>query len=906
MAAVRNIIVRAGADINPLQRGMTRGQNVIRNFSRQANSHLGIMGVTIGNIFANLATRAIYATGQIAQNAVKDFATTESAAMGLQSILQAQGKSFSEAQGFIKSYVADGLVPLTDATTAFKQMSAAGYSIGDTEKILLRIKDAAAFNRQASLTMGEAVRSATEGIKNENSILVDNSGITKNLSVMWKEYAASIGTTFDKLTAAQKRTATLNGIMRESQFQMGDAAKYAGTLGGGMAMLQSKMFMLSSAFGSVLAPALAIIIQPLATFITWLTAGLNVLGQFMKALFGVNTENVNLSTTTSEAAAAQTDLGNATEKAAKKAKKSVMAFDEVNQLQEDMADSAGGAAGAVGGGISTPIPAKTEPPDLMPNFYIWKAARDFKLALGEISQAISDFYTNWGMKDIVDGIKRGISNFNFQPLTSGFQNIGSQLQGIITAAAPGLQKASKALGEMIGTAISGAITTSLTMFETITTGISNFFSQNSASIKTFIDTLTANFATGFNNLKTSIDTVFTTITTALSKKKTEMSATVTNISTSLWKIAETTGTIVGDMFRISTDKIKTWTTENKTKIQTLLTDIIGIFTTAFNTLSIITNEALALIKGFWDQWGKDIFAKFTEFLLGLVSWTMDTFNNQFKPIWDNLMVEVKKVWDGGLSKLIEALQGFVGRISVIVLDVWNKFIKPIATMFKDLFESQIASDINTTIKILGTFIRDLMKIQTDIFRILSGITDFITGVFTGNWTKAWNGVKNVFSSIVNLLGDIFKVPLNAIIGLINKFIGKLNSIKIEVPSIDLPGVGRVGGGTIGFPRVPTIPTLDQGAVVTGPTLAQLSQNNRPEAVIPLDSSGGFIDSISSAIGNAVITAMQFTQGSSSQGGNSGSGDIVVKIDGTQLARILIPYTAKENDRLGNNAILQGV
>ena len=41
--------------------------------------------------------------------------------------------------------------------------------------------------------MGEAIKSAAEGIKNENSILVDNAGVTKNLSVIWDEYAASIG-----------------------------------------------------------------------------------------------------------------------------------------------------------------------------------------------------------------------------------------------------------------------------------------------------------------------------------------------------------------------------------------------------------------------------------------------------------------------------------------------------------------------------------------------------------------------------------------------------------------------------------------------------------------------------------------------------------------------------------------
>jgi hypothetical protein len=46
-----------------------------------------------------------------------------------------------------------------------------------------RFKDSAAFGKQGALSFGEAIRGATEGIKNGNSILVDNAGVTKNLSV---------------------------------------------------------------------------------------------------------------------------------------------------------------------------------------------------------------------------------------------------------------------------------------------------------------------------------------------------------------------------------------------------------------------------------------------------------------------------------------------------------------------------------------------------------------------------------------------------------------------------------------------------------------------------------------------------------------------------------------------------
>lgn len=105
----------------------------------------------------------------------------------------------------MQEYTKDGLIPLADAYTAYKNLSSAGYADDQTQSVLQNLKDSAAFARQGSLTMGEAVKSATEMHKNENSILVDNAGVTKNLSVIWEEYAASIGKGVGSLTAAEKR-----------------------------------------------------------------------------------------------------------------------------------------------------------------------------------------------------------------------------------------------------------------------------------------------------------------------------------------------------------------------------------------------------------------------------------------------------------------------------------------------------------------------------------------------------------------------------------------------------------------------------------------------------------------------------------------------------------------------------
>lgn len=98
---------------------------------------------------------------------------TSNAWLGLQSIVEGQGRSFNRAKAFLESYVADGLIPLTDAVTAYKNLASRGYTDEQIESTLIALKDSAAFGRQSAYTMGQAVSTATEGLKNENSILVN-------------------------------------------------------------------------------------------------------------------------------------------------------------------------------------------------------------------------------------------------------------------------------------------------------------------------------------------------------------------------------------------------------------------------------------------------------------------------------------------------------------------------------------------------------------------------------------------------------------------------------------------------------------------------------------------------------------------------------------------------------------
>ena len=202
----------------------------------------------------------------------------------------------SRAQGFIDDFISDGLIPASDAATALKNLLARGFELGEAVTIMNRFKDAAAFGRQASLSLGEAVRSATEGLKNENSVLVDNAGVTKNVSVMWKEYAETLGKSVNDLTLAEKRQAELNGIMHETRFQLGDAAKYAKEFAGAQAKNAAESLKLSQALGSSMAPVLQAIYEILNPIISVLTEFVKANPALVAAVISITTAFLGLIT----------------------------------------------------------------------------------------------------------------------------------------------------------------------------------------------------------------------------------------------------------------------------------------------------------------------------------------------------------------------------------------------------------------------------------------------------------------------------------------------------------------------------------------------------------------------------------------------------------------------------------
>ncbi|GJI97041.1 hypothetical protein RugamoR57_37590 [Duganella caerulea] len=239
---------QTGASGNPLQ-NVTAG-------AAAANTSVTSLASTFVSLQAVVLAAATGAMATFAKASVDSATTAEAAFKGLESVSNRTGVGIERAWKAVQDVTADGVLSQSQAATAFKNLFS--FGITDAEKaakIIDRIKDAAAYGRQAGLDWGEAVVTATEGIRNENSALVDNAGVTKNVAKMYEEYADKIGVVSTSLTKADKVQAITLGILKETELQVGDTGKALQGVSGSSAHLAQAWGGLKTAVGDELTPA---------------------------------------------------------------------------------------------------------------------------------------------------------------------------------------------------------------------------------------------------------------------------------------------------------------------------------------------------------------------------------------------------------------------------------------------------------------------------------------------------------------------------------------------------------------------------------------------------------------------------------------------------------------------------
>lgn len=276
--------------------------------------------------------------------------------------------------------------------------------------------------------------------------------------------------------------------------------------------------------------------------------------------------------------------------------------------------------------------------------------------------------------------------------------------------------------------------------------------------------------------------------------------------------------------------------------------------------------------------------------------------------WDVVKEAAGTCWDWIVGKWNAAGTWFSG--------IWQQIQGAFST-FDNFVQSIFNTDFSNSFGFIGNimngFFQNCSNIFGDIKQVFSGLTDFVTGIFSGNWSQAWNGIVSAFGGVFGGIVDIAKSPINMIIGLINGMINgiesgingissKVNSLSFNVPDW-VPGIG---GKHFGFnlPRVNmgNVPYLAQGGYVEAntPQLAMIGDNRHQGEVVAPE------DKIYS-IAKQAIEDVTGTNASSTQLerviqllmqiiDSIQTGDLIMQVGDQELARIMQRGLTKYNRR----------
>jgi hypothetical protein len=227
------------------------------NVGSMSLKNIGAAAVGASAAFGALASMILTNLVAAFQESIKQASLFQNTFTGLGTIAKSFGQNVNDATDAARSLAADGLMSVRDSAAGLKNLLAAGFGLPEAINLMKGFKDIAAFNRQASMEFGYAIVSATEGIKNQNSLLVDNAGLTKNLTIILKEMGLSEQDLSKIQTDVNIRTKFYNGLLKEMSMASGDASRMTETFSGSQTALAVQIQLLQVAIGDRLLPVMA-------------------------------------------------------------------------------------------------------------------------------------------------------------------------------------------------------------------------------------------------------------------------------------------------------------------------------------------------------------------------------------------------------------------------------------------------------------------------------------------------------------------------------------------------------------------------------------------------------------------------------------------------------------------------
>lgn len=384
-------------------------------------------------------------------------------------------------------------------------------------------------------------------------------------------------------------------------------------------------------------------------------------------------------------------------------------------------------------------------------------------------------------------------------------------------------------------------------------------------LKTVTDFITTNFAPTF----TSLQSWFTT-------RMPEMQGIFTDVMGVIKEVFKDVSDYVTQVVIPMYQKLYDWIRPYLPEIRDTFKEVFTVVQQVFKgVMEVVKNDVMPAL---------DTLAKFIASSMPSIKATIKTMYDYVKPSFDALV----KVFIEDVVPALQFLWSVVQFLMPVIKVIFEVALVAIGIALKLVIDIIVAvietikfiylaikPSLDLLMAIFGTVKDYIVNTVNNIKQVFTGIIDFITGVFTGNWQKAFEGLKNIVGGIFNQIVNVVKTPINIIIDLIDSLIGNMNNILKTAAQI--PGIGNVLNGI----SIPMIPKLAKGTDNWQGGFALMNESNIGGEIVNLPN------------GSKVIphdVSMEMAKNGSQ---NNQPILLVINLDGKEVARQIVDPMAEE-------------
>ena len=638
------------------------------------------------------------------------------------------------------------------------------------------------FNEQSAYEMSTALTglsgdvasfynmSQEEAFTKLKSVFTGETESLKDLGVVMTQaaldqYALSngFGRTTAAMSEAEKVALRYQFVTEQLSLASGDFVRTSDGWANQVRVLKLQFESLQATIGQGLINVLTPVIKVINTIIGKLMSLANAFKAFTEMLTGKKSGGgASAAAAGMEAVAASADnastaiggTGSAAKKAAKEIKGATTGIDELNII--DQGDSgSGGSGGGAGGGDQAD-----------------------QFDMGEIAPLDDEVDARY--QTLIDRVKelQGLFKEGFQ---AGFgdlsvldsvqvhlDNIKASLQDIFTD--DSVQQASNQFVESfvlnLGKVTGSIASIGASLGDFLVGAVDKYLSKNSDFLKNKIVAL---FDIGSEvsriagELSAAVAEIFAVLRLDSFK----------DIGASLIEIVGNTALNLSEIFlRVKTDAFEKFALpiiENKDRIVEalsglgdLLAPIVGLIADAFTYVGQKINDVYAGIIS-------PVIGLTAQLVSDKVGVILEAFNSLLLPVLQHIGDKIQELRDGAFAQLAEAFDSLVVKVSELVQAVTSQiqvlldqYLMPLVDWIINAMAPYITTAINLVVDAFFWFLEQASSVIDGVLEALGGLIDFLTGVFTGDWKKAWTGIKTFLSSVWELMKALVQAAIEAI------------------------------------------------------------------------------------------------------------------------------------------------